>query len=139
MRNRSESPWDAPSLRDSVQPVVRSQSATNLPNTIIGPQCVIKGDLELQGRAQVNCQVEGEISSEGELIIGEEADIKANIFGKIILVFGRVEGHIKCTERLEMHAGAHVTGDVLCPRVVIQDGVVFEGRCWMGEKDPSPQ
>src|SRR5262245_30329942 len=106
----------------------------NIPDSIFGAGCVLKGDLELKGKSQINGRVDGEISSEGELTIGEEAEIKANIFGKVVIVYGRVEGHIKCTERLELHAGAHVTGDVLSPRVVIQDGVVIEGRCWMGEE-----
>ncbi len=106
----------------------------NSPDSVLAAHCVIKGDIELKGRAQINGRLEGEISSEGELTIGEEAEIKANIFGKVVIVYGRVEGHIKCSERLELHAGAHVVGDVLSPRVVIQDGVIFEGRCWMGEE-----
>ena len=106
----------------------------NIPDSVLAAHCVLKGDLELKGKSQINGRVEGEISSDGELTIGEEGQIKADIFGKIVIVYGRVEGHIKCSERLELHAGAHVTGDVLSPRVVMQDGVVFEGRCWMGEE-----
>jgi cytoskeletal protein CcmA (bactofilin family) len=103
-------------------------------DSVIAAACSIQGDLNLKGRTQINCTVEGEVVSDGELIIGEEGNIKANIFGKVVLIFGRVVGDIKCDERLEMHAGAHVTGNVLSPRVVIQDGVVFDGRCWMGEE-----
>ena len=133
MRSRNDSSWDV-DYKESLTSVVKRQNPVSSPDSVLAAHCIFRGDVELRGKTQINGQLEGEISSEGELIIGEEAYIKANIFGRIVIIFGRVEGHIKCTERLEIHAGAHVTGDVLSPRVVIQDGVVFEGRCWMGEE-----
>lgn len=132
MRSKNETAWDV-DYRDTLQ-VTTKRSPGAQGDSSLAAGCVLTGDLELQGRVQLNCTVRGEISSSGELIIGEEADINANIFGRVVLIFGRVVGDIKCDERLEMHAGAHVTGNVLSPRVVIQDGVIFEGRCWMGEE-----
>ncbi|MFN8390465.1 MAG: polymer-forming cytoskeletal protein [Bdellovibrionota bacterium] len=121
-------------LRDSAAGSKRTASSAALSDSVIAAGCAIRGDLEMKGRAQVNCRVDGEIVSDDELIVGEEGDINGNIFGKAVIIFGRVVGDIKCDERLELHAGAHVTGNVLSPRVVIQDGVVFDGRCWMGEE-----
>ena len=132
LRTRSE-PWEAEYKENGLQPQKRTGSASPT-DSVIAAACSITGDLDLKGKVQINARVEGEIISDGELLIGEEGDIKANIFGKVVIIFGRVVGDIKCEERLELHAGAHVTGNVLSPRVVIQDGVVFDGRCWMGEE-----
>ena len=142
MRSKNDSAWDV-DYREAMPVVQKRGTSTKSglqvgsygsPDTTLAAGCIFTGDIELTGRAQLNCKLEGEISSGGELIIGEEADIKANIFGNVVIIFGRVVGDIKCDERLELHAGAHVTGNVLSPRVVIQDGVVFEGRCWMSEE-----
>ena len=139
MRSRSDVNWNT-EYREADPSTIKRESGvsaratlTSSADSVIAAECVIKGDLELHGRAHVNGKVEGEVTSDGELIVGEQATIRANISGKSVIILGRVEGHIKCTERLEMHAGAHVTGDVLSPRVVIQDGVLFDGRCWMAE------
>lgn len=139
MRSRSDVNWNT-EYREADPSIIKREPAAGSRATlmsnadsIIASECVIKGDLELHGRAHINGKVEGEITSDGELIVGEQGTIRANISGKSVIILGRVEGHIKCSERLEMHAGAHVTGDVLSPRVVIQDGVLFDGRCWMAE------
>src|SRR5206468_3939682 len=87
-----------------------------------------------RGVAQIDGVVEGEVLSEGELIIGEGAQINAKIRGQLVKVFGTVRGDIDCTERLELHNGAILAGNISSPSVVINDGVVFEGNCLMREK-----
>lgn len=101
-------------------------------STVVAQGCRLRGTIELNGSAVIDCAVEGEISGEGELTIGESAVINASIDGETVKVLGRVKGDIRCTTRLELLTGACVTGNISAPRLVIQDGVVFEGRCAMG-------
>ncbi len=143
LRSKSDVNWSVDSRGTEAlsarRPAPLGNSSLGTPDSVIAANCVINGDLKLAGMTRIDGQVEGEITTEGELIVGESAAIKANILGKVVIVLGRVEGHIKCTERLELHAGAHVTGDVLSPRVMMEDGVLFEGRCWMAEQRKSAE
>jgi cytoskeletal protein CcmA (bactofilin family) len=102
-----------------------------VPNVIIGNGCRINGKLDLEGESQIHGHVEGEVRSRDELVIGEKAVVDAMLFGAVIKIFGRVNGDITCTERLELHAGACVTGNLFSPSLVIREGVVFEGKCSM--------
>ncbi len=100
-------------------------------NLIIGAGCRITGTLEISGESVIEGVVEGEIKSTGKLTISESASVDANIHGELVRVFGEVTGDIECTELLELHVGARVSGDITSPSLVIEDGVVFEGRCSM--------
>jgi cytoskeletal protein CcmA (bactofilin family) len=92
------------------------------------------GNLDLKGGAQIDGSVAGEISAEGELVIGESAQVKAAIQGEQVRVFGRVIGDIVCSERLELFSGARVTGNISSPRLIIHDGVIFDGSCQMEQQ-----
>ncbi len=102
--------------------------------TVIGANCLFRGRLDLQGRVQIDGTVEGDIVVEGELIIGPTGIVKANILATRAIISGRLTGDIRCEERLELQTGAYLTGDIAAPQVVMEDGVVFDGRCWM-ERD----
>ena len=99
--------------------------------TVLGANSCFRGRLDLQGRAQIDGTVEGDIVVEGELIIGPTGVVKANIIATRAIISGRLTGDIRCEERLELRSGAYLTGDMAAPQVVMEDGVVFDGRCWM--------
>lgn len=113
---------------------VRRQSGTST-ETVLGVNCQIRGRLDLQGRAQIDGNIDGEIVIEGELIIGPTAVVKANILATRAIIAGRLTGDIRCEERLELRGGAYLTGDIAAPQVVMEDGVVFDGRCWMEQSE----
>ena len=115
-------------------------------DVVIASGCTVQGKLELKGRALVNARVEGELSNDQELVIGEQGSIEGNLTGGAIVVFGRVKGDISCSTRLELRGGASVIGNLASPSLVIEDGVVFEGHCRMwdpravtGDKNARPE
>jgi len=107
------------------------QSGGSSAVALIGRDCRISGRVELGGVAQIDGSVSGEIVSTGELVIGEGATVEAKITGVKVRVFGSVSGDLVCSERLELHTGAKVLGNISSPSLIIQDGVVFEGQCFM--------
>ena len=133
--NEMDSSWSAPSRggASSNQPDVASPPES----TYFSAGCSLRGELDLVGRAEINASCEGAIRSDAELTIGESAEIHGDITGSDVRVFGRVAGDIVCSARLELHAGARVTGSITSPRVVMHDGVVFEGECKMPEGQQS--
>ena len=97
--------------------------------------CRIVGTVELCGQVQIDGEIDGDLASTGEIIVGETAVINANIATNKIRVFGQVNGDIIAHERLEFLAGACVKGNISSPIISMQDGVVFVGRCIM----PNPE
>jgi cytoskeletal protein CcmA (bactofilin family) len=93
----------------------------------------VSGQLSFQGAARIDGSVEGEIHCQGSLTIGESAEIRAKISGQIVVIQGKVEGNVTAKERIELRAPARLIGNVNAPRVVIAEGVVFEGDCAMGQ------
>ena len=80
---------------------------------------------------RINGQFEGTLDTKGQLMIGEKASIKATIRGESITVAGTIEGDVTASERLELSAGARLTGKVRSPRVIMQDGAVLQGTLEM--------
>ena len=81
---------------------------------------------------QISGQFDGTLDTKGVLLIGEHAQVKATIQGEAITIGGTVNGTIKATSRVELLATARVTGKVLSPRIVMQDGAMFQGTLEMG-------
>ena len=92
----------------------------------------VNGQLSFQGAARIDGTVDGEIHCKGSLTIGESAEIHAKVSGQIVVIQGKVEGNITAKERVELLAPARLIGNVNAPRLVIAEGVVFEGDCSMG-------
>ena len=55
----------------------------------------------------------------------------ATVRGVTIVVRGEVVGNVTATARVELKAGARVTGDIVAPVIVVEEGAVFDGRCRM--------
>ncbi len=100
-------------------------------NALIGRDCRVSGKLYLQGAVQIDGNIEGELHANGELTVGETAKVDAKIVGTRIKIYGQVNGDIESRERLELHAGARVIGNIVSPSLIIYDGVIFEGHCSM--------
>jgi len=94
----------------------------------------MQGNLKFTGpvNLRINGNFEGELEAKGNLIIGENADVKAKIVkGDSIMVSGRVEGNVICSKRLELSASARVIGNVEAPVLVIAEGALLKGDCQM--------
>ncbi len=114
------------------------RSNTNdLIDTFIGKGCFIRGKQEFVGNCCLDCDFDGEIIVKGDLLIEENAQIKANIAANSIEIVGKVIGDIRCYEKLTIRAGAHLIGNILSPRIIVEEGAVFEGRSWMEDQKTS--
>ena len=137
--NRDTSNLDTPdwsiSAGDSSQIVSASTEATSSntssSNSNLGSGSLIKGSLLFSSPTNLEGRVEGDITCSNELIVSESALVKGTIQSKSLKVFGEVIGDIVAESLLEFFAGARVKGDISCPRIIMHDGVIFEGNCKM--------
>jgi cytoskeletal protein CcmA (bactofilin family) len=97
--------------------------------TVLTADCEFKGALAFSGELQLHGKLEGTIESEGgALTVGEEALIKAEVRVNDVLIYGKVQGNIYATGRVELRGKAEVYGDIHSNRLAMDDGVVFVGR-----------
>jgi cytoskeletal protein CcmA (bactofilin family) len=87
----------------------------------------IKGSVKFQKELTLDCEVEGEINSQGRLTVGKQARIKGNIKTRSVIVDGTVDGNITAGERCELRAGCTVNGDIEAPRLVVDEAASFIG------------
>ena len=91
----------------------------------------IDGKSTFTGTVMLNGTIRGEVTSSDTVIIGEKGIVQAEVHAAAVIVSGHVMGNVVATQRLELHGGARVFGDIEAPVVVIEAGAVFEGQCRM--------
>jgi cytoskeletal protein CcmA (bactofilin family) len=99
--------------------------------TILGKGSAFDGKLTFEGAVRIDGEFSGEIRTQGTLIVGESADVRAQIVAARIVIEGTVRGDISASESIEIHAPARVYGNLSSPALEIQRGSVFEGNCQM--------
>ena len=97
-------------------------------NTIIGEGTKFNGEFEIKGAMRIDGTFSGKILSEGKVIVGPGGHVKTNIEANMVIVAGRVDGNIYALESVHLLDTAHVYGDIVSPNLVVDSGVVFEGR-----------
>ncbi len=100
---------------------------------VIGRGLFIKGELHGEEDLIIEGRVEGEISLKKHLVIEQTGVILADIQTENITIKGEMRGNMAATDKVEIHASAHVVGDIIAPRVVIEDGAKFKGHIEMPE------
>ena len=103
-------------------------------HALLGSGTRYEGKLFFDGRLRIDGDFEGEVLSEGLLVVGEGATVRGTVrVGTLIVRGGTVEAEIHASELVELHAPARVRGDIHTPALFIDKGVVFDGSCVMGE------
>lgn len=95
--------------------------------TVLAREDRVSGKLELKGPGQVLGSFSGEIESDGDLLIGPEARVEADIKGVRITVSGQVRGNIIAAGRLKITSSGRLEGDATVGALVVQEGGVHYG------------
>ena len=94
------------------------------------PDCKITGTVKFDGPMRVDGKVDGKIITDnGDLVIGETGTVNADINTKSAIVEGRVDGKITASGKVVLKQKAHLIGDLQAKTLVVEEGVVFVGRC----------
>jgi cytoskeletal protein CcmA (bactofilin family) len=101
----------------------------------LGEGTQFKGVLSFAGAVRIDGHLEGEIVGEELLIIGEPAQVKAEIEVGTLVVSGQVQGAISARDRVELLRPGRVTGTIRTPCLVVAEGAVFNGNCEMAGSD----
>lgn len=100
-------------------------------NALLGKGSQFEGKLLFEGTVRIDGKFSGEIISTDTLIIGEGAEVKANLTVGMLTCLGDYQGDAKATKSIELKAPAKVRGNLTTASVVIERGVFFDGTCKM--------
>ncbi|HEY7680869.1 MAG TPA: polymer-forming cytoskeletal protein [Terriglobia bacterium] len=121
-----------------VQPIDRSVSkgseGPGAAGAHIGKSVVIKGELSGNEDLYVDGQVDGMINlGDHHLMVGPNGRAQVDVNAREVVILGSVKGNVHATDRIEMRKPCSVVGDLVTPRIVIEDGAYFKGKVEMPE------
>ena len=98
----------------------------------VGHGTVLTGETTFHAMLRVDGNLVGTVSSEsGTLIVGANGQVDANIVVAAALINGVVNGDIVAHEKIQLGRTARVIGNIQTPKLLIEDGALFEGACSM--------
>ena len=107
-------------------PAPRSKASQKA--SVIGPSIRIKGNLTGQEDLVIQGQIQGEVRlKSNNVTVGKEGRIRADIYGRTVHVEGEVKGHLFGEQEVVIRASGKVQGDIVSPRVVLENGSNFKG------------
>ncbi|MFK7985848.1 MAG: polymer-forming cytoskeletal protein [Sandaracinaceae bacterium] len=103
---------------------------------LLGKGTEFEGVLAFEGRVRVEGAFKGKVFSEGILILGDGAEVEAEVeVGTLIVRGGTLRGNVRASQLVEIHAEGAVHGDIEAPQFDIDKGCVFEGKVQMTRPD----
>ncbi|MDH3315976.1 MAG: polymer-forming cytoskeletal protein [Gammaproteobacteria bacterium] len=128
-KSEPDSVRQVPESQDTTFGTERNASAMRVKETAtIGPSIRIRGDLAGDEDLLVQGQVEGTITLEQNLVtIGKEGKVNATVNARVIIVEGEVDGDLNGEEQVTLKKSAGVRGNIVSPRVSLEDGARFKG------------
>jgi cytoskeletal protein CcmA (bactofilin family) len=101
----------------------------------VGKGVEFKGVITYDGTVRIDGQLDGEIHTEGTLVVGEEAVITAKVSAGTIVCKGRITGDIVAKEKVRLLAPAILSGSVKTPMLSMEEGVLFNGSSEMARAE----
>jgi cytoskeletal protein CcmA (bactofilin family) len=103
----------------------------------LGPGSQFEGKLVFDEIVRLDGTFRGEVTSRDTLIVGEAADIQAEVTVGTLILSGRFKGNIKASKKVELRAPAQVEGSIETPVLSVEEGVQLNGTLTM-KKEAAP-
>jgi len=102
--------------------------------SFLGKGTEFKGVLSFEGTIRVDGKVEGNIISKDILIAGDCAFLQGEITVGTLISSCKVVGNINATQKVHLLAPANIEGTLRTPKLIIEEGVIFNGKCEMSSE-----
>ena len=100
--------------------------------TVISKGVKIEGKLSCSGNIRLDGEVQGDISSQGIVIIGENGGVNGQINADSVTIGGKVTGTIRAKDKVVLEAKANLKGDIITKTLLVEAGAIFNGNSKMG-------
>lgn len=138
MFKRSES--DAREVTGSITTNVDRSLQEPRVHATIGATIHIKGDVSGDENLTIDGTVEGTVTiKQHNIQVGKNGRLLADVRAKVIRVEGHVDGNLHADEQVVIRASGVVRGNVVSPRLTMEDGCSFKGSVDMeGRSERKP-
>ncbi len=103
-------------------------------DSILGVQTQIKGEIKSKGTLRLDGIYEGTLEADW-IILGESAHFVGEMSARRVLVGGKIEGHIKAKECVEIKSKGQIIGDITTGKLIVSEGGILEGLSTMHSED----
>lgn len=110
------------------------KTATEVTNTTIGENSYFSGRFFINGSLKIDGKFEGKSLQADQLYVGVNGRIKTDIQASSVIVEGVIIGNIIAKHRVMLMPTAKILGDISTPELIIQNGVILEGRCMISNE-----
>jgi cytoskeletal protein CcmA (bactofilin family) len=110
---------------------------TNNSDTVIGHDAYFQGTLTAKGSLRIDGRVDGSVVDAKLVTLGKTGKVKGDISCEVCSVSGEVKGNVAAVDHIEVLSGSKVDGDLRAPRIIIEEGAVFNGNCSMTSVKPA--
>jgi len=110
---------------------------TNSKN-VLNSDVELKGTLKFTGEMTFDGKLDGDITSDGTLQLGDNAVVKGNINVNSVVVRGKINGNVTAKEKVDIKSKTELFGDVRAPKLVIEEGVTFVGKTEVNPNKVAP-
>jgi len=99
--------------------------------SIIGREAEFEGIMKSEKGVRIEGKAQGEIQARGEVVVGKDALVKANIQAQSVSIGGKVVGNVDSQGRVELSRSGSLEGNVKAADLTIPEGAFFNGQCKM--------
>jgi cytoskeletal protein CcmA (bactofilin family) len=111
---------------NSYTPVKPATSPMDQAN--IGRSLVIKGEVTGAESLFIDGRIEGSINfPDNRVTVGRNGNVAANITAKEVVIMGKVQGNVECSDRLDIRSEGLLSGDVITHRISVEEGAILKG------------
>ncbi len=101
--------------------------------SIIGVGMTLVGDTDTDGSLRIEGTVRGSVRAGKSVVVGKDGLVDGSVFTQDAVIAGRVSGGIHAESRLELQATSEVAGEIVAPRMQVEEGAKVQGRVAVGE------
>ncbi|TGK00991.1 polymer-forming cytoskeletal protein [Leptospira semungkisensis] len=105
------------------------KNSSEVTNSTIGENSYFNGKFFINGSLKIDGKFEGKSLQAEQLYIGASGKVRTNITAASVIIEGIVIGNITARNRVMLLPTSRILGDIRTPELIIQNGVVLEGRC----------
>lgn len=104
---------------------------TEAQRNVIAANTKIVGNIESDGDFRIDGRVEGDVQTQGRVVIGKQGEVKGSITCTNADIEGVFEGNLKVSDTLSLSATAQVSGDTVIGKLSVEPGASINGTCSM--------
>ncbi len=108
-------------------------------NAFMGMGTAYNGKLVFKGTVRIDGEFEGEIESEGVLIVGQDAVVRGTVNVGQLVLSGSLEGDLKAQTKVVLYKQANINGKISTPSLMVEEGALIKGEINMNGSQASEE